>query len=186
MSKVAKLLRGSGTGGIWVDGDYFNRDQYTHLSDMIALSAAGVFQRNVFAGGGHGVEIDASSAGTFDLPGWLPIEIDNASNQLTGFTDSFSAVLVVQFRFLVWVSNAAITVTPKVYDITAAAAATTSGAAACSATTEDYSGTNQQQTLALTLPNAKHSYRAQLTIAGTPAAGYRARALAMVDVYISS
>lgn len=187
MSRVLKRLAGSGTAGAFASGDKFKLTTgFVPLKDDLDVLLLAALQRNVFAGGGHGVEIDASAAGTFDLPGWLPIEVDNSSNQLTGFTDANGATLVVQFRFLVWVSNAAITVTPKVYDITAAAAATTSGAAACSATSEDYSGTDQQQTLALTLPNAKHKFRPQLVVGGTPAAGYRARGLCLFDCYVSS
>lgn len=155
------------------------------IHDMITLSANGAWARNVFAGSTPlGLEIDASGSGTFDLPIWLPILIDNAGNRITSFDNANGGTLKVQWRFLVRVSDAAITATPVVYDITAAAPATTSGAAACSATNQDYSGTAQMQTLALTLPSAAHLYRPRVTIGGTPAPGLTVRAAAVFDCYI--
>lgn len=141
----------------------------------------GVVQRNVFAGGTF--ELDGSSSGSFDLPGWIPIEIDNSSNRITGFSDG-TAVLKVQFRFLLYTTSSGVTVTPRIYDITAAAAATISGQTACSATALDFSGANQQQTVSLTLPNAKHVFKPQVTIGGTPAAGVTVKGIAMYDCFI--
>jgi hypothetical protein len=181
MSRIPKLFRRfTATTPMSIAADW------TPLADVTDLCMLGAFQRNVFAGGGHGVEIDASSAGTFDLPGWLPIGVDNRNNQISGFSNANGGTLVVQFRFLVWVSNAAITVQPKVYDITAAALATTSGGTTSSGTSDDYSGTDQQQILTLTLPNALHYFKPKITIAGTPGAGYTAKALALYDCYIDS
>lgn len=182
MSRVATLLRRSGT----LPRAMTETTDWTPHRDMVDLFALSAFQRNIFAGGGHGVEIDASATGTFDLPGWLPIGVDNRNNQISGFSNTNGGTLVVQFRFLVWVSNAGITVQPKVYDITAAALATTSGGTTSSGTSDDYSGTNQQQTLALTLPAALHYFKPKITIAGTPAAGYTAKALALYDCFIDS
>lgn len=187
MSRVLKRLAGGGTAGAFVDGDQFKLTPHIKpLKDDLDLLLLGAIARNKYAGGMQAFAIDASANGTFDLSPWFPIEIDNQGSQLSGFTDANSATLVVQFRFMVRVSNAGITVTPRVYDITAAAAATTSGAAACSATNDDYSGTNQQQTLALTLPNAKHKFKPQITIAGTPAAGYQAWGVAVFDCYVEN
>lgn len=142
----------------------------------------GVIQRNVFAGGTF--EIDASSSGNFDLPGWIPIQIDNTGNRISGFSDSGGAALVCRFRYLLYVSDAAVTVTPRIFDITANAAATISGAAACSATALDFSGSNQQQNISLTLPNADHVFKPQVTIGGTPAAGLVVKGIAVYDCYI--
>jgi hypothetical protein len=186
MSRVLKRILGAGTNGAWLNPDEFNlTGGFQPLKDDTELLLLGAIQRNVFAGGGM-IDIDASATGTFDLPGWLPIEIDNQNNQLSGFTDPYSAVLVVQFRFLLRVSDAAINITPKIYDITATALATQSGAVACSATSEDYSGSNQQQTVTLTLPNAKHTFKPQITIAGTVAPTLTVRGVALFDCYISS
>lgn len=141
----------------------------------------GIIQRNVFAGGTF--ELDASSSGSFDLPGWIPIEIDNSGNRITGFSDG-TATLVVQFRYLLYVSSGALTVTPRIYDITAGAPATISGESACSDTALDFSGTDQQQTISLTLPNAAHVFKPQVTIGGTPAAGLVVKGIAVYDCYI--
>lgn len=186
MSRVLKRILGQGVSGAWLDPDTFDLPTgYQPLKDNLELLMLGALQRNVYAGGGV-TEIDASATGTFDLPGWLPIEVDNTNNQLSGFTDPYSAVLTVRYRFLLWVSDATINITPKIYDITAAALATQSGAVACSATSQDYSGTNQQQTVVLTLPNASHSFKPQVTIAGTVTAGFTVRGIALYDCFISS
>lgn len=182
MSRIAKLYPRAGS----LPRAVTSTTDFVPLRDLLDLLALGAFQRNVFAGGGHGVEIDASAAGTFDLPGWLPIGVDNRNSQISNFSNANGGTLVVQFRFLVWVSNAAITVTPKVYDITAAALATTAGGVGCSATSDDYSGSNQQQTLALTLPAALHYFKPRITIAGVPAAGYTAKALCLYDCFVDS
>lgn len=190
MSRVAKLIWGNGVGGAWLDPDEASLDDFFEpIKNMVQLQALGCFQRNVFAGGIF--ELDGSANGTFDLPGWLPIAIDNSGSQLTGFTDPYGATMVIQFRFLLYVTNSAINVTPRIYDVTAAAAATTTGAVACSTTESDYNqptftGSNQQQTLALTPATASHIYKPQLTIAGTPAAGYRVKGIALYDCFINS
>ena len=188
MSIVAARLTGTGTGGDFKTSaplDKLTRARAQIAKEQIDLFLAGTFGRNLFAGGGQHVDLDASVAGSFDLLPWLPIGIDNRDNRISDFDDDNGATLVIQFRFLVLTTLAAVSVTPRVYDITAAAAATTSGAAACTATSEAYGGTNQQQTLALTLPNAFHYFKPQLTIGGTPAPGARVRGTALYDCYIS-
>jgi len=157
----------------------------TPWRDGIVLGYNGAFARNVFCGAAmRGSEIDASATGTFDLPIWVPVLIDNQGNRISGFDNTNGGTLKVQFRWMLQVTNAAITVTPKIYDITAAADATTSGAAACSATADDFSGSNQRQVLALTLPNAAHEFRPNVVIGGTPAPGYLVRAAVVCDVYV--
>lgn len=192
MSATLSRLTGSGTGGAYVAGttappaDLLEESNFvTPLKNNIDLLLAGLCCNNVFAGGSMDLEFDASAAGTVDLRPWLPIRVDNRNNQISGFSDSNGATLVVQFRFLVWSLSSAVSVTPVVYDITGAATATTSGAVACTAGAEDYSGSNQQQTLVLTLPNALHYFKPQITIGGTPAAGLRVRGLALFDCFIS-
>lgn len=152
------------------------------LRDLTDLCALGAFQRNVFAG--MALDLNAEATGTFDLPLWFPIGVDNRNSQLSNFNDDNGGVLKAQFRFLCQVSNAAINVTPKVYDITATALATVSGNVSCAATDDDFSGTNQQQTVVLTIPAALHYFRPKVTIAGTPAGGYTARVIALWDLFI--
>lgn len=188
MSITLARLTGAGTGGDFKTSaplDKFTRARGQLVKDQIDLLLAGDLGRNRFAGGGQQIDLDAGATGTFDLMPWIPIGIDNRGNRLSGFSDANGAVLVVQFRFLLRVSNVAITVTPKIYDITAAALATTSGAAACAATDEDYSGLNQQQTLALTLPNAHHYFSPRVTVGGTPAVGYSIRGTVIYDCYVA-
>lgn len=162
---------------------------------LAAATAAGLLQRNVFAGGSLTEEIDASATGTFDLKPWLPIEIDNRNtSQISGFNNANGGTLVVQFRFLLRVTDANINITPRiVYASTVAGlasptVATVSGSAACDDTADDFSASaDQYQTLALTLPaNVLRIFKPQITIAGTPSTGYGAIALAMYDCYVLS
>lgn len=148
--------------------------------DAVALLGLGLAQRNVPMGGSMIVGIVAEATGDVILPEWRPVRVDNSNNQISG-----SANVIVRCRFLVRVSNGAITVTPKVYNITDAGAATISGGAACSATSADYDGTNQQQTITLTLPSGVKDFQGRLTIAGTPAAGYQCWGVAIFDCFIN-
>lgn len=175
MSRVLKPF-GAQTSG----SDLTKSVHWDPLTDTINLIMLGVLGRNIFAGGSQDFWLDASSAGDFDLPSWLPIEVDNLNSQISGSTN-----IVVQFRYFLRVSSASISATPKIFDITANAAATISGAAACSATAEDFSGANQQQTISLTLPAAKHVYKTRVTVAGAPTAGMRVWGLAMYDCYVN-
>lgn len=192
MSRVLRRLTGSGAGGAFVAGTaappadrILESNFITPTKDNHDLWLSGVIGSDKFAGGDMDLEIDASVAGTYDLRPQLPMRVDNRLNQISDFVDTNGATLVVQFRFFVWASAATITVTPAVYDITAAAAASISGQAACSASSEDFSGTNQQQSVALSLPNAVHYFKCQITIGGTPALGLTARGLALFDCYVA-
>ncbi len=194
MSRALKRLHGSGSGGAWVDGDKFKlTPHYVPLRDTLDLLLGAVLQRNVFMGGDEVTGIVAEATGDVSLLHWLPILVDNTSSQLSGFTDSppsgSAASFVAQVRFMVRVSNGGISVTPKVFygssmgSITSVA--TISGAAACSATASDYSGTNQIQTVAVTLPAGAKYLRAALTVGGTPASGYQVWGRALADVYVA-
>jgi hypothetical protein len=90
------------------------------------------------------------------------------------------------------VSNIAISVTPKLFYSSSRASvaaggsvATLSGTAACSATSSDYSGSNQIQTVTLSLPTGLKYFRGALTIAGTPAANYQVWGRAWCDLFVS-
>lgn len=155
--------------------------------------ARGLYGRNVFAGGSLTEEIDASVAGTFDLKPWFPIEIDNRNtNQISGFDNANGGTLVVQFRFMLRVTDSGINITPRlVYassmaGLASPSVATVSGAAACDDEDEDFAGSaDQYQTLALTLPaNVLRLFKPQITIAGSVGTGIGAIALAMYDCYI--
>jgi hypothetical protein len=150
---------------------------YDPLKNDLDLLMLGIIGRNQYWGGDDNIGI--LSAVVVDvLNQGDGFEIDNTSNQLSG-----SSGVVVQVRIRLRVENAAISVTPRIYNVTDAAVATTSGAAACSATATDFSGSNQQQTLTLTLASGKKKYKVQIT---PSAATYQAWASGVVsDIYIS-
>jgi hypothetical protein len=173
-----------------VEGNTVEIDNYLEPDrndvDMLALAA---LQTNVFAGGSELVGLDASATGDVKLLEWQPLYFDNASAQWTGT----AATLVAQYRYRIRVSNAAITFTPKIWYasteaglISAPIAATISGEAACSATDADYSGANQLQTVAFTIPTGAKYWAAGGTIAGSVAAGYQVWARALRDIYVST
>jgi hypothetical protein len=194
MSRTLKRFHGTGSGGAWIDGNYFkNTTHFTPLRDDVDLLLAASLHKNLFVGGSENVGIPAEATGDVTLYDWVPWLVDNTGSQLSGFTDSppsgSAATLVVQVRFLVRVSNAAINVTPKILygpSMTSIpSTATISGTAACSATNSDYSGTNQIQTVTLTLPSGVNYFKAKLTVAGTAAAGYQVWGRAYADLYVS-
>lgn len=191
MARVIKRIAGSGAGGAFTAGDLFKLTAHVQpLKDDIDLFLLGVLGRNLFAGGSDSLGIPGESPGDVNLESWLPISIDNTANQLSSFSDTNGGVLVCQMRFMVRVSNAGITVTPKVmYGTTISglsSVATISGAAACLATASDYTGTDQYQTIAITLPSGANLLKPMLTIGGTPASGYQVWGKVLYDCYVSS
>lgn len=190
MSRILSRLTGGGAGGIMADGDYLTLVRGTAMKSNFDLLELGCLGRNVLAGGDLVTGIDASATGDVDLLNWTPLLLDNSASQFSGFTDANSATLVIQFRFLLRVSNAAITITPKVrYGstiTTITTVATLATPAACSATASDFSGSNQYQTVTMTLPSGVQLYKPQITIAGTVAAGYQAWARAWFDMFVQS
>jgi len=163
-------------------------NSWTPLKTLTDLLALGVFQRNIWVGGGQNEGYSGEVTGTFDVEPWIPFGIDNRNtSQISTFLNTNGGTLVCQWRFLVRVSNAAINVTPVIYNISATANATISGQAACSATSDAYSGTDQQQTIVLTIPsNALNFFRPKITLAGTVAAGYQYWVTAVADLFIET
>lgn len=191
MARVIKRIAGSGSGGAFAAGDLFKLTPHVQpIKDDLDLLMLGVMGRNMFCGGSDTLGIPAESTGDVNLEGWVPISVDNTSNQLSSFTDANGATLVVRMRYLVRVSNVGITVTPKiVYGTTIAglsSVVTISGQAACFATSDLYTGTNQYQTVLITLPSGANLLKAVLTIGGTPAAGYQVWGKAVYDCFIQS
>jgi hypothetical protein len=191
MARILSRLTGSGSGGEWVPGttsppaDRAKETNFlTPVKYNLELLCAGILGMNRFAGGGD-IELDGSTAGTYDLRPMMSMGVDNRNNQISGFSDANSATIVIQFRFYLWSSNSALTLTPAVYNVTQSATATTATPVACSAGSEDYSGTSQQQTITLSLYNGFCYYKPQVILAGTPARGYRWRAYAQFDAYMS-
>lgn len=191
MSRTFARLTGDAAGGDILLGQAINHSTYLkpakHAVDMLAL---GTLQRNIFAGGSANLGIAVSADGDVDLPDAAPLIIDNTGNQFSGFSDANGAVLVAQFRFLVRVSDAAISVTPKLrYGSTfgtITTVATISGEAACSAIAEDYSDTDQYQTIAVTLPSGSKLWKPQLTVASTGGNPYTVWGRAWLDLFIQS
>ena len=194
MSRVLKRFHGTGSGGAWTDGDKFKLTAgYTPLRDDVDLLLAAVVQRNVWLGGDEVNAKVAEATGDLVLVNWLPWLVDNTSAQISGFTDSppsgSAATLTAQIRFFLRVSNAAINITPKVWYGSSmgsiSTVATISGTAACAATADDYSGTNQIQTVTLTIPSGVKYFKCGFTVAGVPASGYHAWARAVGDIFVA-
>jgi hypothetical protein len=90
--------------------------------------------------------------GPFDVFGYIDVEIDGTEQ--TGQT--FQAFVEVR------TNNPAVSITPKIRNVTDSSDAGVG--AACTATAVDYSGTNQKQTIALTIPTGVKKYRLQFTL----------------------
>ncbi len=170
-------IGGTGAFSTFVSGDRFGVQTANKLQLDLRLLALGLVGRNQYGGGDDSLGILASIA-TDVIGQGDGFEIDNTGNQLSG-----SSGIVIQVRVRLRVENAAISVTPRIYNVTDAAVATTSGAAACTATATDFSGSNQQQTLALTPVSGKKKYKVQIT---PSAATYQAWASGVLwDCYIA-
>lgn len=193
MSRTLHRWTGTGTGGDVAVNDGISLDGFLQpAKENFDLWLAGVIQSGTFAGGSETEGIDASATGDKRLLHWCSIPVRNAGAQISGFSDTNGAVLVAQFRYRLRVSNGAISVTPKIWYastesglISAPTVATISGEAACSATNDDYSGADQIQSVAFTMPSGLKYFGAGLTIGGTPAAGYQVWARAVCDVFVS-
>jgi hypothetical protein len=131
--------------------------------DNADLLALGCFARNLYGGGseinGIGVGVGTGYITAYDA---IEFEIDNTSNQLSG-----SANLVCRARICLRVVDtvspaSGIAVTPRVYNVTDLSVPTQSGAAACTATADDFSGSNQKQTITFTPANGKKKYVVQV------------------------
>jgi hypothetical protein len=116
--------------------------------NMIALASL----RRIYPLGGSREVGLPQVASQQNIPSWLDIELDGTS--LGGFTK--------QLRVECRVSNAAMSITPTLRNVTDASDA--AAGAACSATAADYSGSNQKQTVTATLAAGVKKYR----LTGTP------------------
>lgn len=109
----------------------------------------------------HNAVIDA-----FD---YLDIELD--STNLGGLT--------VRARVEVRVENSGLSVTPQIYNFTDSSVAGTGSA--CTATTADYSGSNQKQTIMVTLAAGVKKYRLRLTPTNNT---YRLWAIGYLEIFL--
>lgn len=119
--------------------------------NLIALASA---RLTYYLGGSRTVSVP-QVASAQDAVDWVDIELDGTN--LGGFTK--------QLRVEVRVGNAATSVTPKLRNVTDGTDAGTG--VACSATNADYSGTNQKQTITVTIASGVKKYRLQLTPSNT-------------------
>lgn len=155
-------LEGLGPTGAWL-GDLterFGAPRLNELRSAVWMFGAGTFHRSVPIGGSKTRGLMA--AGVIDAIDAIEFEVDNTSSFVMGSTG-----VLVPITVLVRVENAAVAVTPRIYNVTMAAEATTTGGAACNATAEDYSGTDQRQTLLLTLQTGVNTYKLQFTSTGS-------------------
>lgn len=143
-------------GSAYLVTDDFGYETAEKLRNDLALLVQGQVGRNRWVGGSDSRGLLASAA--VDIIDALHFKIDNSSTQWSGSTG-----ITVPITVLLRVANASISVTPRIWNYTTAAAATISGAAACSATATDWSGTNQIQTLLLTLASGINEYCVQVT-----------------------
>lgn len=117
-------------------------------NNIVALASA----RIVHQLGGSRVDPIASVASAQDAVNWIDAEIDGTL--LSGLT----AQLRVECR----TDNVGTSVTPKLRNVTDSTDAGTG--VACAATDADFTGTNQKQTVAVTLATGVKKYR----LMGTP------------------
>lgn len=153
-------LRGNGSGGAWI-GDLSERFSASRLNEVRAalnLCGGGTFHRSMPIGGSQ--TRGQIVSGVIDALDAVEFEIDNTSNFVS------ASDILVPITVKVRVENVSLAVTPRIYNVTQAAEATTTGGAACNATAEDYSGTNQRQTLFLTLQTGVNVYKLQFTATG--------------------
>ncbi len=147
-------LGGSGAFSVFVAADPFGYQSANKARTNENLLALGIFGRDKFAGGS-----ELAAFGVGSGTGWLTafdaviLIIDNTGTQASG-----SSGRVYQARGMVRVGNAGITMTPRVYNLTDSSVPTQSGALACAGIASDFSGTNQQQTIAFTPASGVKGY----------------------------
>lgn len=190
MSRTLRRVDGNGVAGVFTaPAPWMAATHAQQTRDDLDINHL-FLQRNIVVGGSDQSGIDASSAGDKDILNWMPVETDNTSSQLSGFSDANGATLVARFRYMLRVSNVAINITPKILYGTTwptfGTTATISGQAACAANDADYSGSNQYQSVLITLPSGVKLWKPVITVAGTPAGGYLAYVRVMFDLFIQS
>ena len=154
-------LEGNGTGGLWIGDktEYFTATRVNQLRQALYLFGAGTCHRSVPIGGSRTRGL--RYLGAIDAVDAVLFEIDNTNNYVGS-----STAVTIPITVWVRVEDAALAVTPRIYNVTTAAVATTSGATACTATAEDYSGSGQRQTLLLTLPTGVNTFKLQFVSTG--------------------
>lgn len=120
-------------------------------NNAVALAS----RRGVYPLGGSRITALPQVASAQDGIEFLDIELDGTN--LSGFT--------IQARVEVRTFNAATSITPKIRNVTDSTDAGTG--VACTATNSDYSGSNQKQTITVTLAAAVKKYRLQATPSNT-------------------
>ena len=188
MSRVAKRLN---LGVDYIVGDRFKKSKDIQpLKEQVELFMLGAWCRDLHVGGSRVIGVSVPATGDYDLVEWHPVIIDNVNDQLGGFTDGFGATLVVEFMYFIRVSDTGFTVTPKVAYGTdmsnLTTVATISGEAACSATSAAYTGTDQVQNVAFTLPAALKWFKPFFTVGGAPDNGSQAWVDVTHNRYIQS
>jgi hypothetical protein len=128
---------------------------YTRANELRQNLIALASRRAVYSLGGSRQTAVPQVASAQDAVDWIDVEIDGTN--LAGLT--------VQARIEVRVINAATSVTPKIRNGTDSTDAGTG--VACTATNANYGGTNQKQTITLTLASGVKKYRLMLTPSNT-------------------
>lgn len=138
---------GSGAGGSYNVGDKFGAQSAEKIRQSFD---ALVGRRAVYPlGGSRNVALQHNAV--IEAYDYLDIEIDGTDLQ------NFTAQARVEVR----VENAGLSVTPSIRNVTDSADVGTG--LACVATAADYSGTNQKQTITVTLASGVKKYRLRFT-----------------------
>ena len=143
--------------------DFGKTTHWDPLKNDVDIIQLGNWCRNQYGGGDetNGLGIGVGTGYVTALNS-IEFEIDNTSGQISGSTN-----LVCQARVSVRVVDSVspasgISVTPRVYNVTDSSVPAQSGAAACTATAEDFTGSNQKQTISFTPATGKKKYVVQV------------------------
>lgn len=187
---MTSLWRSILAGIAWVEGQPVEIDNFLEPARInFDLLANCDIQKNVPAGGDEFVGIDATASGDKRLVNFHPLWFNNTSARWSGT----AGTLIARFRFHLRVSDPAINITPIVWYaddeetlLSSPSVAAITGEVACSATDADLSGSDQIQSVDITIPSGEKVWMAGVTIGGTPAAGLQVWARAWRDIYIAS
>jgi hypothetical protein len=162
------------SGSTYSANGEFNEVHANRIQSDLDLLVNGDVGRNRWVGGSDVIGVRSSAA--VDIVNGVPFRIDNTSSQWSG-----SSGIIVNIVVYLRVADASVSVTPRIYNITAAGVASITGSAACAATARDWSGANQKQTLVLTSASGINDYIVQFT---PTAATYPVFAKAWLHLYI--
>lgn len=142
-------ITGSGPGGSFIAGSKWGFQTAEECRQNFDVLAA--LRSHRFMGGSRSTALQHDDVvNIFD---WVDIEFDGTHFQSGGWT--------IRVRVELRVENAALAITPKVRNITDGSDAVVG--TTCNASDDDYSGTDQKQSLSFTPATGTKVYRVQIT-----------------------